>query len=105
MRSREGLPREHALASVGAGWRPLVERLYDAKPDDVEVLQVKEKFGGLRFYTGAAPAEYDALVDEMEGLSLETCERCGQPGKLDDSFYWLLTLCDTCREQRRARRT
>lgn len=33
-----------ALRSVGPGWRGLVEPAFDAKPDAVEIVQVKEKF-------------------------------------------------------------
>lgn len=43
--------------------------------------QVKEKFGGLRFYTSACPEEYFdfiyGLIHEAESKSYETCENCG----------------------------
>lgn len=96
------LSEDDALASVNKGWAPLIRRLYEEKPPDVEVYQVKEKYGGLRFYTGPAPEEYYDLISEVENESYRTCEVCGQPGSLDDSQYWMLTLCETHKSERAA---
>lgn len=96
------LTEDEAVACVGKGWEKLIRRLYAAKPEDVEVHQVKEKFGGLRFYTGGAPDEYNRLVEEAENESYTTCEWCGKPGTTDDRYYWLLTLCDDCKAKRHA---
>ena len=85
---------EDAVQNVGPGWEPLIRRLYAAKPEDVEVHQVKEKFGGLRFYIGAAPQEYRDLVDAAENESYTLCATCGKPGTLDQTQWWVLTLCD-----------
>lgn len=62
--------------------------------------QVKEKFGRLRFYMSSETVEMSNLIHKAEGLSYKTCEECGQPGSLDDSQYWLLTLCDKCKAER-----
>ena len=50
----KGYTREDALASVGAGWAGLINRVYDVLESikgTVKIVQVKEKFGGLRIYT------------------------------------------------------
>ena len=40
----------------GPGWRKLIEPIIDAcEKEGVAIYQIKEKMGGLRFYTGAAP--------------------------------------------------
>ena len=59
------------------------------------VVQVKEKFGTLRFYCGGteAIAKYVRLA---ERLSSVTCEDCGKLGKANDSG-WIRTQCDACR--------
>ena len=88
------LTREDALESVGKGWSELIHKLYNAKPDDVEVWQVKEKFGTLRFYTSAAPGWYFDLIDYYEKKSATICEDCGEEGKLRTDLGWILTLCD-----------
>jgi len=91
----------------GDGWfelvRDLSEKLEDvlrALPEDERfgVTQVKEKFGGLRFYVGGVPHEVFDLVQgmirEAEGQSLRTCEVTGKPGRLRTKRGWDQTLCD-----------
>ena len=67
-----------------------------AEPD-IEVTQIKEKYGGLRFYACAPPEIYD-IIDKYEAISEETCERCGQPGTMRINNDWYLVRCDTCYE-------
>lgn len=65
----------------------------------VKAAQVKEKFGGLRFYlSSGTDAMYD-LIDEAEKKSYQTCEDCGQPGKVRNGG-WILTQCDECFQKR-----
>lgn len=61
-----------------------------------EVIQVKEKFGGLRFYTTWGTNKIWDAISKAESLSLETCEVCGKPGK-PNGEGWITTLCDECR--------
>lgn len=89
-----GYNRKDALSSVGEGWSKIINNLYDAKPKSVLVIQVKEKFGGLRFYVGIAPEWYCDLIDYYEEQSLKTCEICGKEGKLRTDLSWMKTLCD-----------
>jgi hypothetical protein len=92
---------------TGPGWWPLIVQL-DADIaklyPDYQILQVKEKFGGLRYYIGGVPADvYGAvheLIDRAEAKSFTICERCGAPGKVR-SGGWILTLCNECEEKRR----
>jgi hypothetical protein len=88
---------------VGFGWRPLVEKLVDdiiAIEPEVDVTQVKEKFGGLRFYTGGASDEVYALIDNAEEESFKICENCGTRENVTTKGGWLITLCDKCRKER-----
>ena len=66
---------------------------------DGEVLQVKEKFGGLRFYVNSATEEMYRLISEAESQSYEICEECGKPGTLSQKIKggWMKTLCLECR--------
>lgn len=82
--------------SVGAGWLPLVEELVIDLIElgwDRQVAQVKEKFGGLRFYIGVGSADIAATIDRAQERSFEICEECGRPGRLRDGPY-LLVRCD-----------
>lgn len=55
--------------------------------------QVKEKFGGLRFYVDRAIQKHYGYIDFAENLSYRTCEECGAPGKLYTDG-WHTTLCE-----------
>lgn len=90
---------------VEEGWVPLVEGLYaDCIAYDPELIvqQVKEKFGGLRFYFNlsencsneAGEAIY-ALVEAAEAASYKICEQCGEPGA-PRGGGWIKTLRDNC---------
>ena len=103
------------LVECEPGWWPILAELdvaLAAIAPDYLVEQVKEKFGGLRFYatpdrfgrhgagvaseplSSEAAAEFRRLVDEAERRSFVTCEICGQPGKTRKARGWLKTVCD-----------
>jgi hypothetical protein len=56
-------------------------------------VQVKEKFGGLRFYVQAATDKHYQYITFAESMSYHTCEECGAPGKTYTDG-WHTTLCD-----------
>ena len=56
-------------------------------------VQVKEKFGGLRFYVQAATDKHYQYISFAESMSHRTCEQCGAPGKTYTNG-WHQTLCD-----------
>jgi hypothetical protein len=58
-----------------------------------EVLQVKEKFGGLRYAVNHANDAIRKHIAVAELESWHTCEVCGQAGQLREGA-WLKTLCD-----------
>lgn len=92
----KGYSREHGLTSVGKGWSGLVNRAFDelSKYDPhVVVIQVKEKYGGLRIYSSPYHEEFDRFITELEKESFTICEECGAPGQLR-SGGWYVTLCD-----------
>lgn len=81
---------------ISTGWYGMVKNLIDeliAAGWDKQTCQVKEKFGGLRFYTNSMSDECHEIVSKYEKLSVETCEECGEPGQLRQGG-WIATLCD-----------
>jgi hypothetical protein len=59
-------------------------------------VQVKEKFGGLRFYVHGGTDKHHALISFAEELSYKICEDCG--AMQDTKTYtqgWNRTLCPT----------
>ena len=84
------------LTSVGKGWASLVNRVFDKLETikgSIKIVQVKEKWGGLRIYTDYSNKELDKVIYDAEKESLEICEVCGQPGKLRGKT-WYYTSCD-----------
>lgn len=83
------------------GWHSIVHELIGACFDagwSGDLLQVKEKFGGLRFYiTGGQPDAVNKLVSDAEDASYRTCQDCGNPGKTHGGS-WIRTVCDKCCE-------
>jgi hypothetical protein len=93
------------------GWYPLldklckkIEQLIDTKYPELktqenpfEVMQVKEKFGTLRFYTNFSIDEIDDLITQAEDESARTCEVCSDKGKLRN-YGWYKTMCKKCYE-------
>ena len=94
-----GINRQNALHCVGNGWVGIINNLYDAKPKGVYVVDVKEKYGTLRFYVGGAPEWYFDLIHYYEHRSGEICEICGAKGETVSRGGWLKTVCDKCREE------
>lgn len=69
------------------------ERPIPEPVEQVVAIQVKEKFGGLRFYYAGGDDYIRGVVDMAEEMSYCTCEMCGNHGKLRRGG-WYRTLCD-----------
>jgi hypothetical protein len=59
-----------------------------------EVIQVKEKFGTLRFYINEGTDDIHRRIAKAEIESATICEATGKPGKLRTDIGWHRTLCD-----------
>ena len=59
----------------------------------VEVQQIKEKFGGLRFYVNHGDDVVYGMTHFSENLSYQLCEECGNQGTRREGG-WIRTLCD-----------
>ena len=99
----------------GEGWWPILEKLcsniqnhIDWKNKQSEIVlqvtvaQIKEKFGGLRFYYEGGDEHINGMVRMAEAWADASCEECGSPGKRRDGG-WIKTLCDTHEAERQQR--
>jgi len=92
----KGYTREMGLTSVGGGWSSLVNRIFDKLESiegTVKIIQVKEKFAGLRVYTDYVNDELQKVINEAERESFKMCETCGKSGKVRGKG-WYYTSCD-----------
>ena len=90
------------MMEIGEGWYQLMHDLLEEllKTDwDKDIHQVKEKFGGLRFYIGSGSEEVYDIISKYEALSYKTCETCGETGELRRNLGWWRTLCDKHHEE------
>ena len=93
---------------TGDGWFWLIDNLCktiqeyidnNTRVKQVEVAQVKEKFGGLRFYTNGNDELISGMIWLAESLSYHICEKCGSTeGKLINNKGWYRTLCNKCKK-------
>ena len=92
----KGYTREAGLNSVGNGWSGLVNRVFDKLESikgTIKIIQVKEKYAGLRIYTDYSNSELDEVIRQAERESFKICETCGNPGKVRGKGYYY-TSCD-----------
>jgi hypothetical protein len=90
-----------------SGWYPLLKDLIVdliVLGWDKQICQVKEKFGGLRFYIYEGSDEIHARISKAENQSYEICEVTGKPGQLRTDIGWIETLCDEEYEKRIVKR-
>jgi hypothetical protein len=66
-----------------------------------EATQIKEKFGGLRFYTFGGDEFIDGAISLAESMSYKICSNCGNKTEpMQDNYRgWIYTLCNTCKEK------
>jgi len=92
---------------VDDGWYQLVDNLCNTiehylnnnpKVDKVVIIQVKEKFGTLRFYYSGGDEFIRGMVCMTELMSSKICEKCGtnQNVELISDKGWLTTSCTEC---------
>ena len=96
-------------ANVGAGWHPIIDDLHSNLGlllHDYDVLQIKEQYGGLRYYVlldfrVARENRVQALhaIGDAERQSLLTCEGCGEEGDTQYHGGWYKTLCTKHHEE------
>lgn len=100
MQKHHKILRPAGYVEVGEGWFPLIDSLCTDLQKisndtglQIEAEQIKEKFGGLRFYTSTSTKPHADRITVAEEQALVTCEVCGAPGKQRDGG-WIRTLCD-----------
>jgi hypothetical protein len=81
------------IKELSIGIENLNDTIYTEEP--VEAVQVKEKFGGLRFYVSRYDYDVETLIQKAELKADSTCEYCGKVGELRQTG-WVKTMCDGC---------
>lgn len=90
--------------SCGDGWYWLIDELCGFiqsyidlnNLEQIIVFDVKQKFGGLRFYTDSIDPTINGAIRFAESLSMSTCEECGSNEDISRTKGYIKTLCSKC---------
>lgn len=85
----------------GDGWFDLIDTLCERLQQEAEhsnaphviAMQVKQKWGRLRFAVESATERQQAMIDMAEALSARLCEQCGKPGRMQCIGSFRTPLC------------
>lgn len=101
--------RNLSYLECNEGWKNIIEAVSSSiedyinteVPDELKegifATQVKEKFGGLRFYMSDSFPYINGAIHIAEKLSFKTCEVCGSPSvKTPPVKRYIQTLCQMC---------
>ena len=104
-------PKETCMCfglEIGDGWYWLIDRLCEVlqwnvdENDEPQIVasQVKEKFGGLRFYVNGATEKQYAQISLAEHMSYHICFNCGSTKNIrQTAIGWVVTLCEDCMKE------
>lgn len=91
------------------GWSKLLNPIFKyitdynegkEEQDKIKLLQVKEKFGGLRVYTSFGTKELHDMIDDAEEKSYSICELCGSEENVGmRESEWMTTCCLDCMKE------
>lgn len=78
----------------------LEQKLATAEAELPIAAQVKEKFGGLRFYVDRGNDIHHAYIRFAETMSYTICEECGATRDVYQTTGWVHTVCVPCATSR-----
>lgn len=91
---------------VSDGWYDLMnsmceelQALSDKIKIQIEFVQIKSKFAGLRVHLNNHSDEARAIIHKYEAIASRTCEQCKSTETVnirEVEGYWMETLCDKC---------
>jgi hypothetical protein len=92
------------------GWYKIIEILLEEADNwnkncsdeysKIEIFEIKEKFGSLRFYHTGGNDTFVGMIKMAEKLSKNICETCGSAGTINSIDSYLKCECRECRLMR-----
>ena len=109
----EGNPGRCNWYGVPDGWLSVIDKLCgsmqsyidhvtryidgkEVKVPQVTCSQMKEKFGGLRFYTNGGDEMTEGMIMMAEHICSLTCQDCGSEENIGRTGGWITILCEKC---------
>ena len=97
--------------TISEHWLPIVEKLLNViimrrrrlHQEPLRILQIKSKFGGLRFNCIATFEIEEKYINAAEKQCKQICEVCGSKYgvKQEQIRTWVWTICPTCANKKR----
>jgi len=84
---------------VGDGWYDIIDTLCEEitrHSQSCQAQQIKEKFGGLRFYIDSGDEQIWKLIRKAEDTAYIVCELCGSFENIGKTDGWTTTMCKDC---------
>ena len=63
--------------------------------NEYRIVQIKEKYGYLRWYDNWTTNKIQQIIGKYENLSMKTCINCGKPAT-KMTTGWIMPFCDDC---------
>ncbi len=94
------------LSEINMGWSEIIKTAVaelEAIGKADQIVQVKEKFGGLRIYLNEYSDEINAIVRKAEKAAAQVCQMCGSNDevKIRSTGGWCRAECEACDAERR----
>jgi hypothetical protein len=102
----------HFGIECGDGWFTLLDTLMGRiksyckyqKVEPINIQQVKEKLGTLRFYYTGGDEYIGGIVSMAEHMSSNICEECGTTLDVGRTNGWISYSCEYCHKNNRRRK-
>ncbi len=76
------------------GWLRLIDLLYDAIPENIEITEIFEKYANFEVrYKGEENKKFERFVQILKRISSKMCEKCGKLASHTIINNWEQTLC------------
>lgn len=100
-----GHPIQMFGIETNKGWSALIEKMCAdidvhmkilAEPILFQWSQIKEKFGGGRFYYNGGDDVISKIVSDAENDTYDVCEVCGSRDDVGQTLGWITVICSNC---------
>ena len=91
------------MIECNKGWHDIIAELINELISlgwNKKICQIKEKYGGLRFYLDEGDEKMMETIDKYERKSHTVCELCGSAGSTNKVKGWWKTLCEECQREK-----
>lgn len=87
------------LAQQEIDWSEKNQTEDNPKINQIVAIQIKQKFGGLRFYYSGGDKTINGIINTIEAMSYTICEECGTNQNIIHTKGYIKTICVSCEKK------